>query len=68
MASSTSTIYSSNGTGVAMARADATRSKSSLQVAVTSTRISYTVAGAWGATANPPDVPAGALIHGRVST
>lgn len=68
MPSSTSTIYSSNGTGVAMARADATRSKSSLQAALSSTRISYTVAGAWGATANPPDVPSGALIHGRVST
>lgn len=68
MASSTSTIYSSNGTGVAPARPSATRSKGTLQVALTATRISYTVAGAWSATTNPPDVPAGALIHGRVAT
>jgi hypothetical protein len=51
-----------------LAHPSATRSKGSLQATTSSTRISYTVAGAWSATTNPPDVPSNALIHGRVTT
>lgn len=69
MPSSSTSIYTTNGAGSAMARADATRSKSSVSTVNGITRISYTVAGAWSSTTNPPDVPQSTgLIHGRVQT
>ncbi len=69
MPSSSSTLYSANGSGAAMAKASAPRSKASLAAVSAVTRISYTVAGAWSQTTNPPDVPQSTgLIHGRTAT